>query len=147
MFVYIILMIFGVDYALFFAALLGVLSLIPFIGNPIGIIIIALFTLLTKDSITTPLLVVAFIWITNIVHENVVRPWLMGDRLQINAFVVFISVIIGGLMWGVSGMILFIPFAGIIKVALMYSKETSHYAILLGEKPKKEKHKKVNKGS
>jgi hypothetical protein len=36
-------------------------------------------------------------------------------------------------------MILFIPLAGIIKVVLMYSEETSHYAILLGEKPKKEK--------
>jgi predicted PurR-regulated permease PerM len=141
--VYIILLIFGVDYALFFAVLLGVLTLIPFIGNPIGIIVVGLFALLTKDSITTPLLVVICIWITNVVHENIIRPWLMGDRLQINAFVVFIAVILGGLLWGISGMILFIPLAGIIKVALMYSEETSHYAILLGEKPKKEKSNKI----
>ena len=143
--VYIILLIFGVDYALFFAVLLGVLSLIPFIGNPIGIIIVALFTLLTKDSLTTPIMVVVLIWIANLIHENVIRPWLMGDRLQINAFVVFIAVIIGGLLWGVSGMILFIPLAGIIKVALMYSEETSHYAILLSEKPKKKKRKSRSK--
>ena len=143
--VYIILLIFGVDYAIFFAVLLGVLSLIPFIGNPIGIIVVGLFTLLTKDTLSTPILVIVFIWIANLIHENVIRPWLMGDRLQINAFVVFIAVIIGGLLWGVSGMILFIPLAGIIKVALMYSEETSHYAILLGEKPKKEKRKKSKK--
>lgn len=143
--VYIILLVFGVDYALFFAVLLGVLSLIPFIGNPVGIIIIGLFTLLTKDSITTTILVVVFIWIANVIHENVIRPWLMGDRLQINAFVVFIAVIIGGLIWGVSGMILFIPLAGIIKVVLMYSEETSHYAILLSEKPKKGKQKNQKK--
>ncbi len=145
-FVFIILLILGVDYALFFAVLLGVLSLIPFIGNPIGLIIIGLFTLLTKDSLVTPLLAVGLIWVANVIHENIIRPVLMGDRLQINAFVVFMSVIVGGLIWGVSGMILFIPLAGIIKVALMYSEETSHYAILLGEKPKKEKRKRSKKG-
>jgi len=144
-FVFIILLILGVDYALFFAVLLGVLSLIPFIGNPIGMVIIGLFTFLTSDSLVTPLLAVGLIWVVNIIHENVIRPILMGDRLQINAFVVFISVIVGGLIWGVSGMILFIPLAGIIKVALMYSEETSHYAILLGEKPKKEKRKRSKK--
>jgi predicted PurR-regulated permease PerM len=143
--VYIILLIFGVDYALFFAALLGVLSLIPFIGNPLGLIIIGVFTLLTKDAISTTIFVLVFIWIANLIHENVIRPWLMGDRLQINAFVVFISVIIGGLLWGISGMILFIPLAGIIKVALMFSEETTHYAILLSEKPKKEKKKRLKK--
>ncbi len=138
-FVFIILLIFGIKYALFFAVLLGFLSLIPFIGNPMGIIIVGLFTFLTKDSATTTILVVIFIWIAGAIHENVIRPWLMGDRLQINAFVVFIAVIIGGLLWGLSGMILFIPLAGIIKVVLMYSKDISHYAILLSEKPKKEK--------
>jgi predicted PurR-regulated permease PerM len=142
-FVYIILLIVGVEYALFFAVLLGVLSLIPFIGNPIGLVIIGLFTLLTTDSLVTPLLAVGLIWVANVIHENVIRPILMGDRLQINAFVVFMSVIVGGLIWGVSGMILFIPLAGIIKVALMYREETAHYAILFSEKPKKEKRKKV----
>jgi predicted PurR-regulated permease PerM len=146
-FVYIILLILGVDYALFFALMLGVLSLIPFIGNPIGLILVGLFTLFTKDSLVTLLLVVGLIWITGVILENVVRPVLMGDRLQINAFVVFMSVIVGGLLWGISGMILFIPFAGIIKVALMYNESTSHYAILLGEKPKKEKRKRSKTGN
>lgn len=134
-----VFLIFGLEYALFFAVFLAVLNLIPFVGNPIGMLIVALFTLVTKDSIWSLVMVIAALWIVNFIHENVLRPWLLGDKLKINAFVVFISVIFGGMIWGISGMILFIPLTGIIKIILSNSDTNAHYAILLSEREKKKK--------
>lgn len=132
-----VFLIFGLEYALFFAVFLAVLNLIPFVGNPVGMLVVALFTLVTKDSIWSLVMVIAALWIVNLIHENVLRPWLLGDKLKINAFVVFISVILGGLIWGISGMILFIPIAGIIKILLSHSDQTAHYAILFSEREKR----------
>ncbi len=137
-----VFLIFGLEYALFFAVFLAVLNLIPFVGNPIGMLVVALFTLVTKDSIWSLVMVIAALWVVNLIHENVLRPWLLGDKLKINAFVVFISVIFGGLIWGISGMILFIPMAGIIKVVLSQSSTNAHYAILFSEREKKKPNKK-----
>ena len=134
---FIVFLIFGLDYALFFAVFLAVLNLIPFIGNPIGMLVVALFTLVTKDSLLSLFLVIVALWLVNVVNENVLRPWLLGDRLKINAFVVFLSVIFGGLILSVSGMILFIPITGIIKIIISQSETNAHYAILFSEKQKK----------
>ncbi len=138
---YIVFLIFGLEYALFLAVLLAILNLIPFVGNPVGLLIVALFTLVTEDSLVSLLMVIVALWVVNFFHENVLRPWLLGDRLQINAFVVFMAVIVGGLIWGVSGMILFIPLAGIVKVILSNSDETAHYAILFSERKKRKSEK------
>jgi predicted PurR-regulated permease PerM len=130
-------MLFIVSVISLFAVFLAILNLIPFVGNPIGMLVVALFTLVTKDSLLSLFLVIVALWLVNVVHENVLRPWLLGDKLKINAFVVFLSVIIGGLIWGVSGMILFIPITGIIKIILSQSETNAHYAILFSEKQKK----------
>jgi predicted PurR-regulated permease PerM len=50
---YLLFLVFGIKAALFFAIFFGILSLIPVIGVPIGMIVIALFTILTKDTIST----------------------------------------------------------------------------------------------
>ena len=57
--------------------------------------------------------------------------------MSINAFMVFIAIIIGGMIWGVYGMILFIPIAGIIKIMLGGNEVHAPYAIFFSELPKK----------
>jgi len=139
---YIVLLIFGLEFALFFALFLAVLNLIPFIGNPLGLLTIFIFAAITNDTMLTPLLIMASLFVANFLQDNMVRPWLMGDKMKLNAFAIFVSIIIGGMIWGVSGMILFIPITGIIKVILESSRETEHYAIFLSELPAKPKENK-----
>ena len=82
------------------------------------------------------------LFVANFLQDNFVRPMLMGDKMKLNAFVIFVSIIIGGMIWGVSGMILFIPITGIIKVILESNKQTEHYSIFFSELPIKPKEKK-----
>jgi predicted PurR-regulated permease PerM len=136
---YLLFIAFGIKASLFFAIFFGILSLIPVIGVPIGMIVIALFTILTKDSVLTAIYISVALFILNFLQDNVFRPMLMGSKLAVNAFSVFFFVILGGFFWGISGMILFIPLASILKIILDRSELGSHFSVFLAELPKAEK--------
>ena len=134
---YLVFLIFGLKFAMFFAIFLAILNLIPFVGNPIGLLVIILFAVITKDNMLTPVFIFVALFVMNFIQDNVIRPLLIGDKMKINAFTVFIAIIIGGMIWGVSGMILFIPIAGIIKILLEGHETHGPYAIFFSEPQKK----------
>jgi predicted PurR-regulated permease PerM len=140
---YIVFLIFGLQFALFFAMFLAVLNLIPFIGNPIGLVVIMLFAFITNESMFIPAMIFISLFVMNFLQDNVIRPMLMGDKMKLNAFAVFVAIIIGGMIWGVSGMILFIPITGIIKIILETREKEGAYAIFFSELPKIKKEKKA----
>jgi predicted PurR-regulated permease PerM len=139
---YILLIAFGIKAALFFSVFFGILSLIPVIGVPIGMVVISLFALLTSDSPMTAVYIAGALFVLNFLQDNILRPMIMGSKLSVNAFTVFFFVILGGFYWGVSGMILFIPLASIMKIILDRTENGSYYSVLLSELPKKEKSRK-----
>jgi len=75
----------------------------------------------------------------NFLQDNVIRPWIVGDKLKINAFAVFVAIIIGGMIWGVSGMILFIPIVGVARIIIASRKDSDAYAIFFSDPKKKKK--------
>lgn len=138
---FVVFLIFGLKFALFFAVFLALLNLIPFIGNPIGLAVIIIFAIITKDNMMVPLLIFVSLFAVNFIQDNVIRPWLIGDKLEMNAFTVFVAIIIGGMIWGVSGMILFIPLVGILKIFIEGDEANRNYAIFFAEVQKNSKRK------
>ncbi len=130
---WVILFSFGVKYAFFFAIMVAILNLIPYIGNLIAMVVVGAYTFVTFDRPLIPVIILSLLLVANAVQENVVRPWIVGSSTNINAFVVFLSFIIGALLWGVSGMILFIPLVGIIKIVLEEVPSLRPYSIFLKE--------------
>jgi predicted PurR-regulated permease PerM len=138
---YVVMLIFGLKYAMFFGVFLGFLNLIPFVGNPIGLAVIFVFSVITKDNMFVPVMIIAALFALNFVQDNIIRPMIIGDKLEMNAFSVFVAIIIGGMIWGVSGMILFIPLIGIWKIFLEGNEDHRNYAIFFANTPKKPKRK------
>jgi predicted PurR-regulated permease PerM len=146
---YILFLIIGLKFALFFAVLVALLTLIPYIGIPVGMIVVVLFASITNDGLVVPLLAVGVILISNIAQENVFKPIIIGDKIKLNAFMIFASVIVGGLIWGVSGMILFMPLVGVVKLLLENNESTKPVAVLFAQLPKDVRHqfhKEIRKG-
>jgi predicted PurR-regulated permease PerM len=141
---YAVFLVFGLKFALFWAVFLALLNLIPFIGNPIGLVVIMLFAIITKDNMLIPVLIFIALFVMNFLQDNVIRPWIVGDKLKLNAFAVFVAIIIGGMIWGVSGMILFIPIVGVAKIILESRQESGVYAIFFSEIPKIKEKKQKN---
>ena len=133
---YVIFLLIGLKFALFFAVLVALLTLIPYIGTPVGMVIVLIFASISNEGLTVPLLALAGMIISNTLKSNVFKPIIIGNKMNLNAFVIFLSVITGGLIWGVSGMILFMPFAGITRILLESSESTRPLAALFTILPK-----------
>ncbi|MDR8394023.1 AI-2E family transporter [Aliifodinibius sp. S!AR15-10] len=110
------LLIVGIDHAIFFGIFAAFLAIIPYIGIIIGSIPPLLYALFLTDSLLFPLGVVLVFVSVQFLEGNFITPRVIGSRVSINPFIAMIALIIGGQLWGVSGMILFVPLVGILRV-------------------------------
>lgn len=131
--VLILFLILGIKHALFFAVLVALLNIIPYLGVLIGSSISVIYAFFTTDSLLTPILVFVFLWVIQIIDNNFVVPYVVGQQIKLNPLAVILVVVLGGIVWGVSGMILFIPILGMIKVIFDESTSLKPYGSLLGE--------------
>jgi len=137
---YIMFLLVGLKFALFFAVLVALFSLVPYLGIPFGMVIVFLFGSITSDGLLVPLLATGCIFLSNFAQENVFKPIIIGDKIKLNAFMIFISVVTGGIIWGISGMILFMPLIGIIKLVMERSESTKPLSVLFTNLPKEVRH-------
>lgn len=123
----------GIKHALFFAVFVAIMNLIPFVGVFIASAVSISYAFITKDSLLFPVLVMLLLWGIQIVENNVIKPYILGKEIDLNPIAVIVVVISGGMMWGASGMMLFIPILGAIKVVLRDTDGLEPYAFLMGD--------------
>ncbi len=139
------LLILGVPYAILLGVLGGILNLIPYIGGIIAILLPVLMSIITKDGFTTPLLIVASYSVIQFLDNNIIVPRVVSSKVSVNALISIIIVLLGGMIWGVSGMFLSIPFVAVVKIIFDRIDELKPWGKLLGtEIPKKIPHQVVN---
>ncbi|MTI87705.1 MAG: AI-2E family transporter [Balneolaceae bacterium] len=122
----------GMEHAVFFGVFASLMAIIPYIGIIIGSLPPLLFALFLSDSLILPLLVLAVFGTVQFLEGNFISPRIIGSKVSINPFVALIALIIGGELWGISGMILFVPLIGILRVIFEQIEELKPYGYLLG---------------
>lgn len=110
------LWIIGIDSPFLFGFLAAVLSIVPFVGTTIGATIPVLYAFVSTDSLWVPAAVILLFWGIQTIESNFLNPKIVGSSLNVNALVAILSLLIGASMWGIAGMVLFLPFAAILKV-------------------------------
>jgi predicted PurR-regulated permease PerM len=129
----------GIDHAIFFGILSGVLTIIPYVGIFIGALFPTLMALITKDSYWYAVGVVMVFTVVQFLEGNFITPRITGSKVSINALAAIIALVIGSKILGIAGMILAVPAIGIIKIMLAYSQHLKPFVILLGDDESKEK--------
>ena len=133
------LLILGIQNAIFFGVLAAILTIIPYIGIFIGSLLPILFALFTKDSIWYPIGVAMLFWLVQFLEGNFITPNVVGGRVSINPFAAIIALFLGGMFWGILGMVLAIPILAIIKVICDAIDPLKPIGFLLGNPPEEEK--------
>lgn len=103
----------GMPYSLLISVIMFVFNLIPFIGPFIGCIPCALLLLLSADPMKA-LWFIIFILILQNIDGNIISPWILGDSTGLPAVWVLISILIGGGLFGILGMLLGVPVCAVI---------------------------------
>ncbi len=130
------LMAMGIDYAWFFGSLASLLMLLPYIGIAIGSILPALFALATKDSALYALGVVAWFQVVQFLEGNIITPNIVGSKVSINPLMAIIGILLGGMLFGLAGLIIALPFIATLKVIFDSNPNMEAFGFLIGEPEK-----------
>ena len=125
------LSIFRFHYPLLISFIIGLLNMIPFFGPVIGAIPCTVL-LLIIDPIEAFWFVV-FIIVLQWFDGNVLGPKILGETVGLSGFWIMVSVIAGGGLFGVPGMILGVPV-----FAAIYTLVSESVALRLAKKKKKD---------
>jgi predicted PurR-regulated permease PerM len=125
--------IFGLQYALLFAVMAAVLNIIPYIGVLVGSLLPVAMSLLTHDSPANAIGVFAVCVVVQFLDNNFIMPKVVGSSVNINPLASIIALLVGGMIWGLAGMVLSIPLAGMFKVVCDHVDSMRPYGYLLGE--------------
>lgn len=129
------LSILGVDFAILWGILAGVLNFIPTIGSIIAAvpgITVALLGLGVSEAV----IAVILYGVTNAAIGAVIEPRFMGQTLGLSPAVVLVSLMVWGWVFGPVGMLLSILLTMIVKLGLESSPQTRWLGILLSDRVK-----------
>jgi len=127
------LLLLGVPHAILFGFIASILTFIPYIGIIIGALLPMTMAWATYDSIWYPIGIVGIFTFVQYLEANIIFPFAVSSRLKVNTLAILISIFVGGIIWGVAGMILFVPFAGILKLIADHNPKLKTLALALGD--------------
>ncbi len=121
----------GVDFAIFWAFLIFLFNYIPTVGSITATLLPGLLALVQFDTLTPFLVIVIGVSAIQVLVGNILEPRLMGDILNISPLVVVISLILWSILWGIVGMLLSVPITVAIIIVCAQFPATRTVAILL----------------
>ncbi len=126
------LLLLGVKYAVLLGFLGAFLNVLPYIGGIVAILLPVLIATVTKDGFQTQLGIVIAYSIIQFIDNHFLIPYIVSSKVKINALISIIVVLLGGAIWGLSGMFLSIPFIGVLKIIFDRVPELKPWGRLIG---------------
>lgn len=102
-----------VPFFLLFALFIGLMEVIPFVGATLGIATVAIVVAFIDWWLALQVLAVAIL--IQQVKDNLIAPRIMGNLTGLSPVIIFVSLILGGQLGGLLGVILAIPLTGVVK--------------------------------
>ena len=126
------LFVLGIPHAVLFGLIAAILTFIPYVGIMVASLLPISVAWITYNSIWYPVGVIAVFAFVQYLEANLIFPLAVSNRLKINTLVTIMAIIVGGILWGVAGMILFIPFLGILKLIADRTPGLKTLSLILG---------------
>lgn len=121
----------GLDYGFIIGMAAGLLSIIPFLGSIVGLLVSLLMAWFQSGELGFMGIVAAIFIIGQLLEGNVISPKVLGKSVGLHPFWILFSVTIGGSLFGITGMILGVPIASttgvLLGFALQKYRESEYY--------------------
>jgi predicted PurR-regulated permease PerM len=121
-FVFIVCIIFKVDFPVVWALFTFLFNFIPSLGSAIALVLLVVFVLIQTGSAGFTILMALIIAAIQTLFFNLLEPLLIGRRLNLNPLLILLSVLLWGYVWGIVGMLLSVPLTAIIKIIMSNSE-------------------------
>ena len=128
-----ILITFGVKFAVIWGLLTFFCNFIPYVGTAIGCGAPLIFGFLDLPMGWEPFAVAILLICVHAASASFVEPTMIGKAVGLSPLVILISLTFWGLCWGVVGMFLAVPLTVTLKIVLSNLEATKGIAQLLGD--------------
>lgn len=126
-------MLIGVKYAILLGIVTGILNLIPYIGILFAGILSIVASLTGSPDLSIIVGVIVVTVVVQLIDNNILVPLIVSSKVEINAFISIIGIIIGGAIAGVSGMFLALPLLAVLKVIFDRIESLEPWGYLMGD--------------
>jgi AI-2 transport protein TqsA len=130
--VWLVLTLFGVDFAALFGFLAFVLNFIPSIGSLIAMVLRVGFAFFQFGTFWPPFWILVITVGLDTILGSFIEPRVMGKGLGLSPLLVFFSLLFWGWLWGIPGMILSVPLTAVIKIVCQNIPASRPVAVLMG---------------
>ncbi|MBN8828327.1 MAG: AI-2E family transporter [Sphingobacteriia bacterium] len=111
------LSILGIHNSIVLGIACGALTLIPYVGAIFSCILCSVIIFFQFNSMSPVLACVLIFVIGQTIESNIIVPRLIGDKINLNPVWLIFAMMTGGTLFGITGIILAVPIAGIVGVA------------------------------
>lgn len=134
------LLLLGVPFAFFWGFLAGILTIVPYIGTVIGGLLPVLYIFSISDDIYKPIMVMIMFGVVQTIEGNFITPRVVGGSVKINSLFAIVGLLIGGMIWGMIGLILALPILASMRVIFYHIDALKPYSLLLSSNFRKKAH-------
>jgi len=128
------LLMLGIQHAILYGMITAFMTIIPYIGIIISASMPVAIALITRDSLWYPAGVILIFSFVQYLEANVIFPRVVGMQLNLSTWSTLVAIVAGTILWGVAGMILFIPLIAILKIVSDQVDDLRSINILLNRK-------------
>jgi predicted PurR-regulated permease PerM len=128
------LLMLGIEHAILYGMVTAFMTIIPYIGIIISASMPFAIALITRDSLWYPAGVILLFTFVQYLEANVIFPRIVGVQLNLSTWSTLVAMIAGTILWGVAGMILFVPLLAILKIISDQEVSLKPLNILLNRK-------------
>jgi len=125
-------LIIGLKNSVILALIVAIMTIIPYVGALIGGLV-PFFISIIDGSFNQSIWVVIIILLVNTIDHYFIEPYVVGGSVNISPFFTIFVLILGGIIWGIPGIILFLPLSGILKIVFENVQGLQPYASLIGD--------------
>jgi AI-2 transport protein TqsA len=121
----------GVEFAAFWAILIGFLNYIPYLGSFLGVLFPVVLSALQFADPAAVLLVLVVLAAAQVFVGSFLEPYLMGNSLNLSPTAILLSLAAWSALWGIPGAILSVPITASILIVLASFESTRPVAVML----------------
>lgn len=126
-----ILALFGVEFAAFWAVLIGLLNYVPYFGSVLGVALPVAFATMQFADLNQVLLVMLALAASQFLIGFFLDPYLMANSLNLSPFVILVSLAVWSALWGIAGAFLAVPITACVVLVCAEFEITRPLAVLL----------------
>jgi len=128
---YFVLILFGVDFAAFWALLIFMLNFIPTVGSIIATAFPVLVALVQFEGGYQFFAIGGILIFIQILIGSILEPRFQGNTLNISPLVIILSLAFWGTIWGILGALLCIPIMAILNIVLSKFESTQWISLMI----------------